>query len=1057
MDFTEELEENTSPLSVPPTAAVDPISLSQVETPEPVEDDRSLIGEAIKESWVVGSEEDVERLFTQYEDTGYKMSDEEFMALPNSYDDDQLEALRDVSSEEERDALRSEFDEKNERTEWLASQGIAGASAQIGATLLDPVLWGAVATAEVGGATILASRAARMGRIARGLTTATAAEAGIAAVRSQTESDYSTRDMAIDYMTALVATGVIDGALALKAGEFTKEATDDIVREATGQTPGQPKDGGAAAREFDKERLRIDEYAWGINTENPEVQSWTQLHLQDPVSGGSDSTAVVAQRLRDNYQAKANASFEELWKTHKEKGGGSIWNAVENARQRQILSQQVWEARVLGVDHGPEVSKVAQDLGTTYDEILNEAKRHELAGFENIESDPTYMRQSWRGDAWSAIERELGAEGQKDMTALIEEGLYGFDDIDIRQTLNDLTAQMNALKGKEQGEQLRKLQDEVDELVAIRDARTELAIGFTNRMLSRADGQFRSIDELLEDEALLKDWLKENPNHKFKSEEYLEETIRRAVNKKTAKSGDVVDRAKSRIRINPNASIKASNGREIFVHELMEKDAMRLHQGYVNSMSGHIAFAKNGVKRPSDWQAERDSMFASEVKRLGGGDEAQRQAREMVERVERSRAEIYGQPRHDTANHTGYRLASLLMKWNFMTAMGKASFAALSEMGRILGENGVRNTIRTISSLDGLFTDSFRTINKNPTIVKEVNDFNGSIGDEYLVRLFNSYDETGILEGTATAGFLNKSEIIAHRGAQIMSKASFLAPVDKALRLLSFSSSTNSLYRHLVLGKGSRLAFTQMGLTKDVLEDIAKNMRSHTSVNKLGSVTKLGIEKWDRKTADAFMNAMTTNGARQVQKALAGESADFMSHPFFRPFLQFRAFTLNAYAKHLRADIRDMTNDPLRVALSTSFATMMALMSYYARTVGQSVGMDDSDREAFLEERLATERVVANALNYTPNLGIGVTLNNMSFGHFGDAFEIPVSRTTGLGNTSIGGNPSADKLNLIASALHNINENDTSAPVRSVRPLIPGQNTLFGDLIFNPLESAVDE
>lgn len=1037
-------------VSIPASAAVDPVALSEITPKEEID---GLFGQAIEESWVISGSDDVERLFRDIEDTGYRMSDEEFNALPNSFDNDQLEALRGATSEEELELLKEEFNEANERRQALSEQGDAAIAAQIGATLIDPVLWGATIGAEMGGAVVLAARASRLARLTRALGSAGVAEAGIVAVRNQVENDYSARDMTYDFLTALVMTGAVEATLGTALSKLSKEAEDATVNQTVTENTGT-LDAGAAERDIPKERLRIDEYARAINSDNPEVQTWAQQHMQDPVSGGSDSTAVNAQRLRDNWHARANTAFENLWKSHKEAGGGSSWNAVENARQRQELSQKVWEARVLGTDHGPEVAKVANEWGSIYDEILEEAKVSELAGFKDVESNPNYMRQSWDGKAWSSIEKELGANGQKDLTALIEKGLYGFDEIDINKTIDELLEEVNNLPSGQVGKQRRKLQDEIDELVAIRNARTELAIGFTNRMLSRADGDFRSIDELLEDEALLKDWLKENPNHKFTSDAELEKTIRKALSRGARKNKDVVDRAKRRIQIDPKASITASNGRQISVHELMNKDALRLNEGYINSMSGHVAFAKNGVKRPSDWADTKNSIFASEVRRLGGGDDARKQAQKLVDRMDRNRAEIYGQPRFDTSSHTGHRLVNLMLKWNFMTAMGKAAFSAGSEMGRIVAENGIRNTLKTITAFDGLFSDSFRTINKNRNVVTEANAFNASIGDEHLVRLFNSFDETGIMEGSATAGFLNKAEIVAHRGAQVMAKASLLAPVDKGMRLLSFSSSVNSMYNHLIKGKPTRMALNQMGLTRNVLDNIARNMRAYTSVSSLGHVNKLGIEKWDKATADAFMNAMTVNGARQVQKALAGESAEFTSHPFFRVFTQFRQFTINAYSKHLRADMRDFANNPTRIMLATTYASMFSLMAYYARTMASATGMEESKRKEFLEDRLSTERVAANAINYTPNLGIGVTLNNMTFGHLDDILEVPVSRTTGLTNTSIGMNPTTDKVNRILSALRNIRETDTSNPVKDVRPFIPLQNTIPGDLILNPLEAA---
>jgi len=118
--------------------------------------------------------------------------------------------------------------------------------------------------------------------------------------------------------------------------------------------------------------------------------------------------------------------------------------------------------------------------------------------------------------------------------------------------------------------------------------------------------------------------------------------------------------------------------------------------------------------------------------------------------------------------------------------LNKAAFSALSEINRILGENGMRNTLRSNSALDDMFTDSLRNINKGDHVVREVNGFIGSIGDEYLMRLFSRFDNTWILEGTHTSGLLIKTEIISSRAGQIMAKAPY------SLQLIKHSAYSHS-------------------------------------------------------------------------------------------------------------------------------------------------------------------------------------------------------------------------------------------------------------------------
>lgn len=1021
------------------SVAVSPIAQPKGTAVE--EEERSLFGEAVKENWIISGSDDWERLTSSFEDTGYRMSEEELKTLEGRFDIDQLNKIMDASSEDERDALFEEFDESNERRAWLNDQGLEGTVAEIGAILSDPTLWAATATAELGGIALVGAKASRIARLTRALGAAGVSEAAMGAIRSETENDYTEKDMAFDMLAALTITGGLELALGKNASVLVKEYEDSVVRQAKGAL-----DAGAKERVMEVESWRIDDYARRINSGNSEAASFAEAHLQDAINGGSTSSAVRAERIRSNAMAKSNKAFAELWDSYKKSNNLSGANWVEKARHMNELGEKVWDAKVMGVDHGPEVQKVVSTLDGIYNDVLGQAEDSGLAGFTREMANPSYMKQEWDRVAWQSLHKEMGRD---EFAELINKGLYGFDEDDILKRIDELEVQLKGVTD----EGAEALQKELDELIGVRTARAKLATGFTKRMLDRADGEATHIDELLEDEAGLVAWLKETDNV---PEEEIKDYVQKALRTKQ-RSADVVDRGKKRIQIDPKASIMTKAGKEVRVADLMNRNALELNQSYIHSMSGHIAMAHNGIKKPSDWKALLDNVRSVELKNRSGQRDAARHADELVEKIEQDRREIMGMARYDTSVSTGNRLTNLLLKHNFMTAMGKAAFSALSEMGRILGENGVRNTLRSLTSLDGLFTDALRTVNKNSHIIKEVNEFNASIGDEYLVRLFNSFDETGVMEGKMTDGLLSKAELIAHRGTQLMAKASLLAPVDKGLRMLSFSSSTNSLYRHLVLGKGSRLPFKQMGLTQPVLDDIARNMRAHTSISSTGHVQKLGIEKWDRATADAFMDAMTTNGARQVQKALAGESIAITQHPVGRVFFQFRKFAIDAYSKHLRADLKDIRSEPLRVLLSTTYGTMFAALGYYGRTMSAAASMEEGKREDYLKERFATERVVANAVQYTPNLGTFVTAWNLTGGSSIDGLEIPVTRTTGLSNRiDAGQNASVDKVNKMLALLADLNTKDPEKFFKQAKPLIPFQNTIPGDLVSNTVERAMD-
>lgn len=1040
-----------SPLS----AAVDPRSAPQAPTPDT---SRSLFEEARQASWVIPDGEALDRAFKSYAPSDWKVTEEDFKQLGGRYDNDQLEALLESTNEEEWSDLIAEFDETNDRRDFLASHGWEGAAAEIGTTLLDPVLWGATIAAEAGGIALVGQRLSRIGRIARATASAGVAESAIAGVRVQTTNDYAAQDVMFDMLAAMTITGSLEAALGKSIAPAIKEFEDIRTQEALSGARGNDAGAAKTKPQAMPSAWRIDEYANRIRSGNQTAADATRTHMQDPVLGGSESTAVKAERLRDHHTYKANKVFHEVFQWDKKQQGVTL-SPIEAARRRAAVADKVWRARVLGEDHGPEIKKAAAQLGKQYDEFLKEAKEADLHGFADLESDPAYMIQEWDHRSWSRVAKELE---EQEFVELLHRGLNGFDEVPLDEQIVLKKAELNEVKasdsvireGAESGAK-NALEKQVAELEALKDARARLAMGFFRRMSSRTDGERYTVDELVETEGNMVSWLREHEDYSKLSEAEVSEMVKKALTPVTKKHGDVVDRAKRRIKIDASAKITAKNGKEYQVADLMNRDALQLHHRYVNSMSGNIAFAQNGVKRPSDWKAMLDAAHVEEMRRTGGN---RKKADELINSLEQDRREIMGLPRYDLSSNWN-RLGSLAMKWNYGTLMGKAALSAIAEGGRIAVEAGMRNTLRSMSSFNGLFTDAWRTFNKHPHIVSEVNAFNASIGDEYVLRLFNSYDETGLLEGTMTDGFLNKAEIIAHRGTQIMAKASLLAPVDKALRLLSFSASTNSLYQHLIKGAKTKLDLEYLDLDPDKLAAIKSAMERHTEVGPFGNVEKLGIENWDRATADDFMNAMTTNGARQVQKMLAGESNRLLSHPVGRIFLQFRSFQMGAWGKHSLADLHRMKTHPTRVLQATMFSMIFAGLAYYSRSMVSTLGMDEGKRKEYLQDRLAPERVIANAANYAPSTGAAVTLWNNVPGLMLPEAQIPVYRASSLGNSitpNRATNPTEDKIRTIISLLHNVPETEGDTAFRKVRRLVPGQNTIVGDAILNPIQSAVE-
>lgn len=1074
----------------------------EIFTPSPVQQEEApsssmseLLNAAKDTTWVVRDADAFARVFKSYED-GPSVTEDDWKSLSDEWDKDQLDALRDLVDEgatrEEWEDMLEEFTITNTASRTVAENGLKGVAAQFGTALFDPTFLGAtagaVATGNVLGASILSAQkagrltrltaaAAKAGftaaaprtRLARVLGEAVAADGVVAGLRSQTTNDYSDEDAMIDMLATVAAVGVFDGPISYKMAKTAQAVeaarTKALIDEAVATATSGRLDAGAMQAKGTAGPLRFDDYGILANSDNTEVRFFAENGLQDAVGGGSHSAAALAAMSREHSIGEANAAFLELWdgykKTIESRG------MFKDSEHMQGMSEKLWETIVMDIDHGPEFAKAAQVFRKQNGEILTTGQDANIHGLTDVEQNPNYMKQEWSTHAWRSIQSGSDGLTSSELTELVHRGLNGFDGDELAKSLEDAKAALakrQATHSAEASDTLDVLEAEVTRIEDVIAARKRLAMGFTNRMIARSNGEpFEKLSELLEDPESLVKWLREDPTFATSSEEEIKEMVSKALNTRSNTKSGVIDRAKRRISIDPSATY-TKNGRVHRVADLMNRDALGLQQSYIHEMTGHIALAKRlDIKSPREWNEFKTRVHAKEIELRRADKDADKKAAKVLDQLEEMKREIYGHNRYELTSDAA-RMASVLMKYNFMTTMGKAAFSATSELGRILAENRTRNVLKMLPMMHKVIVDSFRNVTKHTDLLKEVNSLGAAIGDDHLLRFFNSFDETGVREGSLTTGMLAKAELVAHRGARLMAKASLLAPMDKTLRFISLQSSVNSLYEHLIKGKKARLAFDEIGLSQDMRWRIKANMQQHgVETDAFGNVKKLNIHKWDRQTADDFMLAMTVNNNRQVQKTFAGENTMITSHPWGRVFLQFRKFAIDSYAKHLRADIRSARNgNALRVLMSNIYAIVFAAAGITARVHSSTVGMDEEDRKKVLEEKLGDEKRFASSVaSYTPALGPVVSLWNTTLGwafpeRIGEGgLMLPVSRASGLDNTGFGANPSFNTLGRFRSMFHDITNADPENMVGNGRYAFPLQNTIWGDVILNNAASAI--
>jgi hypothetical protein len=950
--------------------------------------------------------------------------------IPNHWNDDQINALNEAETDSEWDFNFKQFEHRNKLEVDLAKHGLKGVGVELLAALTDPVATGAIlATEGLAAPWIAGTKAAsvtgiliKMGKA--GLVGG-ATEAGLAALRNQQEADYTFKDAmghvalgaAISAPFGLLMKGKGADAIAEIADTETRRAmiaVSDSIEE--GVVEQFAKDGGAAAVKVPDQAKGFDfisDHGRAMRSENPDFRNAMNQMVEDGVKGGRTTVALEVDSVGKHFYGRLYRTSLDQFNIYAKEAGVSKLSVFKRQQLKQQFSEKVYRHIAAGVD--PEdttgaVAKVASEVRKMNAELLERVKSAGVKGFDTVESDASYMARYWHPDKFRSA---LDNHSPQKVASLIYHSLIS-----------------NATK---------KTDDVDSEHIA------RIAIGFTNRMDTKFNAHSESLANILDDEDQLGDMLREFVTRD--SEDDYKELLQLALSTKSNKaSTDIVDRAKHRMDIDMTTEHEG-----LSILDLVDQDAVGNTHRYIASMVGHSAFAnKMNIKSPSDWKAQVSSV-------AGNATPARRQ--KEIDKIEQMRKVLLGQPIWDTKYAEAQQVMRTVGKMNFTSAMGKAYFAAFGELGRIVNNNGLLTTLKHVPELSTIFKTMVKPTTQGKGIAREVNEFMGSIGDENLMSLWGRFDDNLIADGTATQGFLNKAEIMAHSMTNVMSHTlAPLAPVDKALRHLAFSTNTSHLYKKLMAGKKPKWDLKELDMDDSLLADLTMEMKRHTKVGKLGEVESLGIEKWNKATAERFMERMTRWNAKQVQRSLIGESNVIFSSPIGRMFTQFRTFMLDSYTKLFLNDAHHIANHRgMNAAGNIMWGSMFAGLQYAGRTYSASIGC--SDQERYLRDHLDFEKSPfekgghfwANVINYNPSLGAPTAMYNTIASGF-NLDPLQVSRSTGYRSdlVTFPSLEAIEKLPKISSGLSGDDPFDDKT-LRMMATFVPFQNTVLGGAIINKL------
>ena len=732
----------------------------------------------------------------------------------------------------------------------------------------------------------------------------------------------------------------------------------------------QPGSIGAAAKGVDDaeyfgaEVTLPGSYASYLSKKVPAEIRQTFGSLMNSLSRKDDNTREIAaettaRRMHDAWLSKAyqqyNPHFRE-WA--KERGIGLVRQELGSNAQQDFM-REVTRAMRGADDVSPPAKAAGKALADGYKDVLLEAKRARIPGFEDVDPNANYVPRVINERKLMQVHREVGLDGVRQIIkkALVSGGM----------------------------------EDELANRVA-----KAYAEGSVDRAISpNKRGALRGLAE--DDIERLRYYLPED------DPELVDDVIShlKVFREGRNKDGGRIARAKFRLEMDELAEMEI-NGKVYRIGDLFEDDAWQLYERYTRSLAGWIGLGdRANVRSESEWD-----QLVSGLKERHAGDP---KIKDYLEKLDQVKTLVLGQS-IVSENGTLRRSAQVARKVNFMRTMGQAGMASLAELGNVIAFGGMKNMMMHMP----LFRTFWRQA-KDGTLDKGlVDELQAATGIGMKLKLGRGRGGVDEYGDPIENHIFDTVDRVLDPFQRAVSYAGLLGPMNDFLQMLAARSFVQKL-GNVAKGKykfkdGEILRLRDAGFHDGVLERALESIKTHGTFDGKRLVG-LGLDKWDRQIAADFKDVLANMTYRAVQENDIGSSAWWMHTQWGKLLTQFRGFILNAFVKQSLYAGRYRKDGQVWAAFA--FTMFFGGLSYAGRSYLNSLGQEDP--EAYREKRIGSVDKVAlgafNATGYASILPGGIDTIGFFTGNFGGMTDGPIfkmGRTTGLGSDIITGNPTYD-------------------------------------------------
>lgn len=666
-----------------------------------------------------------------------------------------------------------------------------------------------------------------------------------------------------------------------------------------------------------------------------------------------DGTRVATKTSASEHQEIISAQFKSPYMVMFY-NTATAWKKRTGGTLQEFQEKVSRSARGIGDEIDPEVKQLAELVVKQQDELARMAIKDDAAGFtqEILGKHGNYLPRIFNDVKLANMRKRFGTNTTDVVAKLVETAIRKAQpniEANVRQAL--------ANKGR------KKITD-----AEVKAKVTAYAKGYANGVLDpskRANGRSASEMELEDLRKVMGEVGKDI------DQDTLDDIIE-AFSAKAKVKGH--PRSKPRLLLDENTTIQVKNEatgdfETIGFSDILEENITALHNQYIFQLGGAIGLARRGIDTNqvnSGFDTVRKAI--EEEGALKGLTSAE--ISDSLRGIEFAYDGIKGRlaKNQDVSNKTAeFNMA--LRAFSFSVNMGMAGMSALMELSNALFETGTMVMLRSMPAYKDLMTKA-ASGDLPDNVVQELVEALG-LGNEVAMGRFNNFHryENSNLEGVIepNQGRFGK---FAGEAQQKVAYWSGLQGVTQTLRRLSMLQYTNAWGEAIKKGKMPfhEAKLEQLGLDKDSIDALMRDMKEHSTISDSGKVTKLNISAWSPEGREAFQASGFKEARQSVQEMNIGSSNAFLRGEVGKTYFQFLSFPLAAMEQQAaRLAVRGARLD-VSAAKIVLAAGLQGSLLYTTRVYMNAAGR--SDRKEYIKRQMAPDRFLAGALGQIGAFGL---------------------------------------------------------------------------------------